>query len=44
MKKKQTVTAVGISFFRIPTKDDDSTNWRNNIVVVITCDRVTDDN
>ena len=28
----------GISFFRVPTKDDEySINWRNNIVAVITC-------
>ena len=33
--------APGIAFFRIPTKDYDySTNWRNNLVAVITCDRV----
>ena len=31
--------ASGISFFRVPTKDEEySINWRNNIVVVITCD------
>ena len=31
--------ASGISFFRVPTKDDEySINWRNNIVAVITCD------
>ena len=33
--------AHGISFFRVATKDDEgSTNWRNNIVVVITLDMV----
>ena len=33
--------APGISFFRVPTKDDEySINWRNNIVAVITRDRV----
>ena len=33
--------APGISFFRVPTKDDEySTNWRNNIVAVITRDAV----
>ena len=32
-------TASGISFFRVPTKDDQySINWRNNIVPLITCD------
>ena len=32
-------TASGISFFRVPTKDDEyNRNWRNNIFVVITCD------
>ena len=37
--------APEISFFRVPTKDDEySTNWRNNIVAVITCDRVIDGN
>ena len=31
--------ASGISFFRVPTMDDEyNRNWRNNIVVVITCD------
>ena len=31
--------ASGISFFRVPTKDDEySINWRKNIVAVITCD------
>ena len=31
--------ASGISFFRVPTKDDEySINWRNNIAVVIACD------
>ena len=36
--------APGFSFFRVPTKDDEySTNWRNNIVAVITSDRVIDD-
>ena len=34
--------APGISFFRVPTKDDE--NWRNNIVAVITRDRVIDGN
>ena len=29
--------APGISFFGVPTKDDEyCTNWRNNIVAVIT--------
>ena len=33
--------APGISFFRVPTKDDEySINWRKNIVVVITRDTV----
>ena len=33
--------APGISFFRIPTKDDEySINWRDNIAVVITRDSV----
>ena len=33
--------APGISFFRLPTKDDEySLNWRNNIVAVITRDTV----
>ena len=33
--------APGISFFRVPTKDDEySINWRNSIVAVITRDRV----
>ena len=37
--------ALGISFFRVPTKDDEySTNWRNNIVAVVTRDRVIDGN
>ena len=37
--------APGISFFRVPTKDDEySTNWRNKIVAVITRDRVIDGN
>ena len=32
-------TASGISFFRVPTKDDEySINWKNNIVAVITRD------
>ena len=36
--------APGISFFRVPTKDDEySTNWRSNIVAVITSDRMIDD-
>ena len=31
--------ASEISFFRVPTKDDDySINWRKNIVSVIICD------
>ena len=31
--------ASGISFFRVPTKDDEySINWRKNIVAVIICD------
>ena len=31
--------ASGISFFRVPKKDDEyRINWRNNIVAVITCD------
>ena len=31
----------GISFFRVPTKDDEySINWRKNIVEVIARDRV----
>ena len=31
--------APGISFFDVPTKDDEyCTNWRNNIVAVITRD------
>ena len=30
-------TASGISFFRVPTKDEEyRINWRNNIVAVIT--------
>ena len=37
--------APGISFFRVPTKDDKySTNWRNKIVAVITRDWVIDGN
>ena len=33
--------ASGISFFRVSTKDEAySRNWRNNIVAVVTCDRV----
>ena len=37
--------APGISFFRVPTKDDEySTNWRNKLVAVITRDRVIDGN
>ena len=33
--------ATGSSFFLVPTKDDKySTNSRNNIVAVITCDMV----
>ena len=33
--------ASGISFFRVPTKDDKySINWRNNIVAVIARDTV----
>ena len=33
--------ALGISFFRVPTKDDEcSINWRNSIVAVITRDTV----
>ena len=33
--------APGISFFRVPTKDDEySINWRSNIAVVITRDTV----
>ena len=36
---------LGISFFRVPTKDDKYiTNWRNNIVAVISCDRMIDGN
>ena len=32
--------APGISFSRVPTKDDEySINWSNNIVAVITHDR-----
>ena len=35
----------GISFFRVPTKDDDySTNWRNNTVAVFPGDRLIYDN
>lgn len=35
----------GISFFKIPTKDDDySTEWRNKIVNIITRDRIIDKN
>ena len=31
--------ASEISFFRVPTKDDDySINWRKNIISVIICD------
>ena len=31
--------APGISFFRVPTKDDEyNINWRNNIVAAITRD------
>ena len=37
--------APAISFFRVPTKDDKySTNWRNNIVAIVTDDRVIDGN
>ena len=33
--------APGISFFRVPTKDDEySINWRNNIAAVITRDTI----
>ena len=33
--------APGISFFRAPKKDDEySTNWKNNIIAVITCNKV----
>ena len=33
--------APGVSCFGVPTKDDEyCTNWRNNIVAVITCDTV----
>ena len=33
--------APGISFFRVPTKDEEySINWRNNIVAVIARDTV----
>ena len=33
--------ALGISFFGVPTKDDEyCTNWRKNIVAVITRDTV----
>ena len=33
--------APEISFFRVPTKDDEySINWRNNIVAVITRDTI----
>ena len=33
--------APGISFFRVPTKDDEcSINWRNKIVAVITLDTI----
>ena len=33
--------APGVSFFRVPTKDDKySINWRNNIVAVIARDTV----
>ena len=33
--------APGISFFRVPTKDDEyRINWRNNIAAVITCDTI----
>ena len=33
--------APGVSFFRVPTKDDEySINWRNNIVAVIARDTV----
>ena len=33
--------APGISFFRVPTKDDAyNTNWRKNIVAVVIRDRV----
>ena len=33
--------APGISFFRVPTKNDEySINWRNNIAAVITRDTV----
>ena len=36
---------LGSHFFRVPTKEDEySTNWRNNIVAVITRDRVIDGN
>ena len=35
------MAAPGISFFGVSTKDDEyCTNWRNNIVAVITRDRV----
>ena len=38
-KKHSSKVASGISFFSVPTKDDEcSINWRNNIVAVITCD------
>ena len=37
--------APGISLFRLPRKDDEySANWRNNIVAIITRDRVIDGN
>ena len=37
--------APGISYFRVPTKDNKySTNWRNNIAAVITRDIVIDGN
>ena len=39
------MTPTRISFFRIPTKNDDyNTNWRKKIVAFITRDRAIDDN
>ena len=33
--------ALGVSFFRIPKKNDDYiTNWKENIVTFIACDKV----
>ena len=47
MRTAQFLTGAspGMSYFRVPTKDEEySTNWRNNIVTVITRDRVLKEN